>query len=164
MYFWQKKEKNILSKSKDTLIGVGGALLLAFAVIMSLNNTSNLANDSNTSSAPAAIPSITTPVSTTPKPASTPASTKATTKAQTTKAPETTPATTPEPLEWAEDAINATMYVNQGCYSRTRAIMGSDTVRTYSYGETVHVIAITDTGYYKLDSGEYIHGDYLSES
>lgn len=155
-----------MSRSTETLIGVGGALLLAFAIIMSLNNndTSSLANDSNTSNAPASTPGITTPVSTTPKPASTPATTKATTKAQTTKAPETTPATTPEPLEWAEDAINATMYVNQGCYSRTRAIMGSDTVRAYSYGETVHVIAITDTGYYKLDNGEYIHGDYLSES
>jgi len=155
-----------LSRSTETLIGVGGALLLAFAIIMSLNknDTSSLANGNNTSSAPASTPSITTPVSTTPKPASTPATTKATTKVQTTKAPETTPATTPEPLEWAEDAINATMYVNQGCYSRTRAIMGSDTVRAYSYGETVHVIAITDTGYYKLDNGEYIHGDYLSES
>lgn len=42
--------------------------------------------------------------------------------------------------------------------------MGSDTVRAYSYGETVQVTAITDTGYYKLDNGEYIHGDYLSES
>lgn len=153
-----------MSRSTDTLIGVGGALLLAFAVIMSLNNTSNLANDSNTSSAPASTPSITTPVSTTPKPATTPTTTKAQTTTTATKAPETTPATTPEPLEWAEDAINATMYVNQGCYSRTRAIMGSDTVRAYSYGETVHVIAITDTGYYKINNGEYIHGDYLSES
>ena len=42
--------------------------------------------------------------------------------------------------------------------------MGSDTVRGYSYGDVVTVVAVTDTGYYKLDNGEYIHGDYLSES
>ena len=147
-----------MGKSTDTLIGIGGALLLTFAVVMSLNcvDTSDRANLISNNSKPASVPSVTTATAaTTPKPTATPS---------TTKAPATTPATTAEPLEWAEDTISGTMYVNQSCYSRKRAIMGSDTVRAYSYGETVQVTAITDTGYYKLDNGEYIHGDYLSES
>lgn len=157
-----------MGKSTDTLIGIGGALLLTFAVVMSLNcvDTSDRANLISNNSKPASVPSVTTATAaTTPKPTATPSTTKAQTTAPvTTKAPATTPATTAEPLEWAEDTISSTMYVNQSCYSRKRAIMGSDTVRAYSYGETVQVTAITDTGYYKLDNGEYIHGDYLSES
>ena len=81
----------------------------------------------------------------------------------TTKAPETTTAAT-EPLEWGEEAFSATMYVNQSCYSRIKALMGSEAVKQYTYGEAVNVVAKTDTGYYKLNDGEYIHGDYLSET
>lgn len=157
-----------MGKSTDTLIGIGGALLLAFAVVMALNNgsSSDSTNNSNSTDSSVSAPVTTAPTTTkAPKPVATPSTTKAqTTAPTTTKAPATTPATTSGPLEWAEDAISRTMYVNQSCYSRTRAIMGSDTVRAYSYGDTVHVTAITDTGYYKLDNGEYIHGDYLSES
>lgn len=157
-----------MGKSTDTLIGIGGALLLTFAVVMSLScvDTSDRAILISNNSKPAPVPSVTTATAaTTPKPTATPSTTKAQTTAPvTTKAPATTPATTAEPFEWAEDTISGTMYVNQSCYSRKRAIMGSDTVRAYSYGETVQVTAITDTGYYKLDNGEYIHGDYLSES
>ena len=69
-----------------------------------------------------------------------------------------------EPLEWGEEAFSATMYVNQSCYSRIKALMGSEAVKQYTYGEAVNVVAKTDTGYYKLNDGEYIHGDYLSEA
>ena len=76
---------------------------------------------------------------------------------------QTTPAAT-APLEWGEEAFSATMYVNQSCYSRIKALMGSEAVKQYTYGEAVNVVAKTDTGYYKLNDGEYIHGDYLSEA
>lgn len=156
-----------MGKATDTLIGIGGAMLLVFAVIMSLNNkTTSASNGTDTSnvSVPATAP-YTPPTTTIPTPETTlPATSAQTTTPATTKAPETTPATTTEPLEWTENAVSGTMYVNQSCYSRTRAIMGSDTVRGYSYGDVVTVVAVTDTGYYKLDNGEYIHGDYLSES
>lgn len=156
-----------MGKATDTLIGIGGAMLLILAVVMSLNNkTTSTSNDTDTSnvSVPATAPY--TPTTTTiPTPETTlPATSAQTTTPATTKLPETTPATTTEPLEWTENAVSGTMYVNQSCYSRTRAIMGSDTVRGYSYGDVVTVVAVTDTGYYKLDNGEYIHGDYLSES
>lgn len=156
-----------MGKATDTLIGIGGAMLLVFAVVMSLNNkTTSTSNGTDTSnvSVPATAP-YTPPTTTIPTPETTlPATSAQTTTPATTKAPETTPATTTEPLEWTENAVSGTMYVNQSCYSRTRAIMGSDTVRGYSYGDVVTVVAVTDTGYYKLDNGEYIHGDYLSES
>ncbi len=156
-----------MGKATDTLIGIGGAMLLVFAVVMSLNNkTTSASNGTDTSnvSVPATAP-YTPPTTTIPTPETTlPATSAQTTTPATTKAPETTPATTTEPLEWTENAVSGTMYVNQSCYSRTRAIMGSDTVRGYSYGDVVTVVAVTDTGYYKLDNGEYIHGDYLSES
>lgn len=156
-----------MGKATDTLIGIGGAMLLVFAVVMSLNNkTTSASNGTDTSnvSVPATAP-YTPPTTTIPTPETTlPATSAQTTTQATTKAPETTPATTTEPLEWTENAVSGTMYVNQSCYSRTRAIMGSDTVRGYSYGDVVTVVAVTDTGYYKLDNGEYIHGDYLSES
>ncbi|MBP3336509.1 MAG: hypothetical protein J6L61_10375 [Ruminiclostridium sp.] len=156
-----------MGKATDTLIGIGGALLLVLAVVVSLNHKTILTpNDSNTSnvSVPATTPPS-SPVTTTPAPVTTPPATSAqTTAPTTTKAPEITPETTAEPLEWTENTVSGTMYVNQSCYSRTRAIMGSDTVRGYSYGDVVNVVAVTDTGYYKLDNGEYIHGDYLSES
>lgn len=156
-----------MGKATDTLIGIGGAMLLILAVVMSLNNkTTSTSNGSDTSnvSVPATTP-YTPPTTTIPTPETTLPSTSAqTTTPATTKSPETTPETATDPLEWTENAVSGTMYVNQSCYSRTRAIMGSDTVRGYSYGDVVTVVAVTDTGYYKLDNGEYIHGDYLSES
>lgn len=156
-----------MGKATDTLIGIGGAMLLVLAVVMSLNNkTTSTSNGTDTSnvSVPATAP-YTPPTTTIPTPETTlPATSAQTTTPATTKSPETTPETAAEPLEWTENAVSGTMYVNQSCYSRTRAIMGSDTVRGYSYGDVVTVVAVTDTGYYKLDNGEYIHGDYLSES
>ena len=149
-----------MEKFTQLLDGLGGALLLIFAVVASVMlNSTYIPDDSDSSSAPA-----TTAATTTKAPETTPVTTKPqTTTPVTTKSPETTTVVT-EPLEWGEEAYSATMYVNQSCYSRTRAIMGSDTVRGYSYGDVVTVVAVTDTGYYKLDNGEYIHGDYLSES
>ena len=147
-----------MEKFTQLLAGLGGALLLIFAVVASVMlNSAYIPDDS--SSVPA-----TTAATTTKAPETTPVTTKPqTTTPVTTKAPETTTAAT-EPLEWGEEAFSATMYVNQSCYSRIKALMGSEAVNQYTYGEAVTVVAKTDTGYYKLDDGEYIHGDYLSEA
>ena len=146
---------------KLTLIGIGSVLLLIFAVVAALmlsDTPGSSGNNSSTNSTTAA-----TAATTTKTPETTPVTTKPqTTTTVTTKAPETTVAT--EPLEWGEEAFSATMYVNQSCYSRIKALMGSDAVKQYTYGEAVNVVAKTDTGYYKLNDGEYIHGDYLSET
>ena len=120
---------------------------------------------------------------TTAQTAATTATTSATTKPQETKIAETTTTTTkavttakPKPAttttaattkpapEWTETKESGTKYVNTDCYSRKKAVLGADTVKLYSVNDKVTVTAKTDTGYYKLDTGAYIHSDYLSDS
>lgn len=94
------------------------------------------------------------------------AETTTTTTATTTAKPKpTTTATTTKPApEWTETKASGTKYVNTDCYSRKKAVLGADTVKLYSVNDKVTVTAKTDTGYYKLDTGAYIHSDYLSDS
>lgn len=89
----------------------------------------------------------------------------------TTPAPETTTITTtvkpetqtPAP-EWEESKVSGTKYVNTACYSRKKAVLGAETVKLYNVNDKVTVVAKTNTGYYKLDTGYFIHSDYLSDS
>ena len=76
----------------------------------------------------------------------------------------TTAATTKPAPEWTESKTSGTKYVNTDCYSRKKAVLGADTVKLYSVNDKVTVTAKTDTGYYKLSDGSFIHGDYLSDS
>lgn len=70
----------------------------------------------------------------------------------------------PEPT-WTETALTGTYYINSNYVnSREKAIAGSNVVKQYKLNDVVTVIAKTDTGYYKLRDGEFIHGDYLSTS
>jgi len=120
---------------------------------------------------------------TTAQTAATTATTSATTKPQETKSAETTTTTTkavttakPKPAttttaattkpapEWTETKASGTKYVNTDCYSRKKAVLGADTVKLYSVNDKVTVTAKTNTGYYKLSEGSFIHGDYLSDS
>lgn len=115
--------------------------------------------------------------------AQTTATTSATTKPQETKSAETTTTTTtavttakPKPAttttaattkpapEWNESKASGTKYVNTDCYSRKKAVLGADTVKLYSVNDKVTVTAKTDTGYFKLSDGSFIHSDYLSDS
>ena len=111
----------------------------------------------------------TTVVTTTAKP-------QETKKAETTVAQTTTVATTAKPAttttaattkpapEWTETKASGTKYVNTDCYSRKKAVLGADTVKLYSVNDKVTVTAKTDTGYFKLSDGSFIHSDYLSDS
>lgn len=74
------------------------------------------------------------------------------------------PVEKPTEPTWKETAESGTYYINTACNSRAKAIQGSDVVKQYKLNDTVNVIAKTDTGYYKLADGEFIHGDYLSTS
>lgn len=86
------------------------------------------------------------------------------TTAATTKA--TTPATTAAPKPaWTEKKCSATMYINiSSCSARKEGLQGSKVVSYKYYGDAVNIAALTDTGYYKLDDGTYIHSDYLSKT
>lgn len=94
--------------------------------------------------------------------------TTTTTKAVTTAKPKpattTTAATTKPAPEWTETKASGTKYINTDCYSRKKAVLGADTVKLYSVNDKVTVTAKTDTGYFKLSDGSFIHSDYLSDS
>ena len=138
-----------------------------------------------TTTAPAVMDRIDEPKAeaTTAQTAATTATTSATTKPQETKIAETTTTTTkavttakPKPAttttaattkpapEWTETKASGTKYVNTDCYSRKKAVLGAETVKLYSVNDKVTVTAKTNTGYYKLSDGSFIHGDYLSDS
>ena len=94
--------------------------------------------------------------------------TTTTTKTVTTAKPKpattTTAATTKPTPEWTESKASGTKYVNTDCYSRKKAVLGADTVKLYSVNDKFTITAKTDTGYFKLSDGSFIHGDYLSDS
>lgn len=98
------------------------------------------------------------------KKAETTTTTTATTTAKPKPATTTTAATTKPTPEWTESKASGTKYVNTDCYSRKKAVLGADTVKLYSVNDKVTVTAKTDTGYFKLSDGSFIHSDYLSDS
>lgn len=94
----------------------------------------------------------------------------------TSKTPETTATTTvtttavpvteaPKP-KWTEEKMDTTkMYVSvESCYAREEAVLGATTSKLYYFADEVDVVAKTDTGYYKLKDGTFIHSDYLTTS
>ena len=82
---------------------------------------------------------------------------------ETTTAASETEATEAKPTEWNETEISETLYVTSNCYSRVKAVVGSESVDQYKVGAEVNVVAATDTGYYKLADGTFIHSDYVSD-
>ncbi|MDB7996173.1 hypothetical protein PNE09_08855 [[Eubacterium] siraeum] len=140
------------------------AIILAVGCSADSNNSAT----STTSVTPETTPAVTT----TAKPVEQTTVTTTTTKKQETNKPvETTTTTTtvvttttkPAP-EWTEEKVSATKYVNTDCYSRKKAVLGAETVKIYNVNDKVKVVAKTNTGYFKLGTGAFIHGDYLSNN
>lgn len=136
-------------------------------------NNSVTESQSNVSTTPTVTTTVapeTTPaVTTTAKPVEqTTVTTTITKKQETNKPVETTTTvvtTTTKPApEWTEEKVSATKYVNTDCYSRKKAVLGAETVKIYNVNDKVKVVAKTNTGYFKLDTGAFIHGDYLSDN
>lgn len=121
-----------------------------------------------TSETTAATTSVTTDVetTTTPKSTTTPKATTTATSKTTKATSKTTPATTAAPKPaWTEQKCSGTMYINiSSCSARKEGLQGSEVVSYKYYGDAVKVTAITDTGYYKLDDGSYVHSEYLSKT
>ena len=109
---------------------------------------------------------VTTAVTTKPQETKKAETTAAATAAVTTAKPKptTTVATTKPAPEWTETKASGTKYVNTDCYSRKKAVLGAETVKLYSVNDKVTVTTKTDTGYFKLKDGTFIHSDYLSDS
>lgn len=78
---------------------------------------------------------------------------------------ETTAATasTAAAKAWNETEISETLYIKTSCYSRTQAVVGSESVKKYDVGQKINIVAATDTGYYKLADGTFIHSDYVTD-
>lgn len=166
-------------KKHGTLTAVVlSAIILAVGCSADSNNSATATTSVTPETTPAVTttakpaPQTTVTTTTTKKQETTkPAETTAVTTVETTAATEaTTPATTvatttakPAP-EWTEEKVSATKYVNTDCYSRKKAVLGAETVKIYNVNDKVKVVAKTDTGYFKLDTGAFIHGDYLSDS
>lgn len=149
------------------------AVVAVFTSGCSDGNAKNSSVDevqSGASTTPTATTSVTpetTPaVTTTAKPApQTTVATTTTKKQETNKPVETTVTTTTKPApEWTEEKVSATKYVNTDCYSRKKAVLGAETVKIYNVNDKVKVVAKTNTGYFKLDTGAFVHGDYLSDN
>lgn len=135
-----------------------------------------VAEEANTTDSTTQVATTTskTPETTTVKETTTtPATTK---KPEETKAPETTATTTvtttavpvtevPKP-KWTEEKMDTTkMYVSvESCYAREEAVLGATTSKLYYFADEVDVVAKTNTGYYKLKDGTFIHSDYLVTS
>ena len=138
------------------------AIILAVGCAADSNNSAT----STTSTTPETTPAVTT----TAKPAPQTTVTTTTTKKQETNKPvetatTTTMATTTKPApEWTEEKVSATKYINTDCYSRKKAVLGAETVKIYNVNDKVKVVAKTNTGYFKLDTGDFVHGDYLSNN
>ena len=111
-----------------------------------------------------AITAVTTTKPQETKIAETTTTTTATATAKPKPATTTTAATTKPAPEWTETKASGTKYVNTDCYSRKKAVLGAETVKLYSVNDKVTVTAKTDTGYFKLSDGSFIHSDYLSDS
>lgn len=95
--------------------------------------------------------------------------TETTTASETSSASDTTTAaaataTAASSREWNETEISETLYIKTSCYSRTKAVVGSESVKKYSPGTKIEVVAATDTGYYKLADGTFIHSDYVTDT
>ena len=111
-----------------------------------------------------AITAVTTAKPQETKKVETTAAATAVTTAKPKPATTTTVATTKPTPEWTESKASGTKYVNTDCYSRKKAVLGAETVKLYSVNDKVTVIAKTDTGYFKLSDGSFIHSDYLSDN
>lgn len=157
------KGHNMKIKKHVTLTAV---VLSAIILAVGCSADSNNSATSTTSVTPETTPAVTTTAKSVEQ---TTVATTTTQKQETNKPVETTTTTTtatttkPAP-EWTEEKVSTTKYVNTDCYSRKKAVLGAETVKIYNVNDKVKVVAKTNTGYFKLDTGAFIHGDYLSDN
>lgn len=158
------KGQNMMKIKKH--VTLTAVVLSAIILAVGCSADSNNSATATTSVTPETTPAVTTTAK--PAPQTTVATT--TTKKQKTNKPvettttATTTTTTKPAPEWTEEKVSATKYINTDCYSRKKAVLGAETVKIYSVNDKVKGVAKTNTGYFKLDTGAFVHGDYLSDN
>lgn len=65
---------------------------------------------------------------------------------------------------WSETNSSGTMYVAADCVGREAADNNSTIITKYHKGDVVEIAALTDSGFYKIKGGGYIHSEYLTDS
>lgn len=65
---------------------------------------------------------------------------------------------------WSETRTSGTMYVITDCVGREAASGDSTVITKFEKGEAVEISALTDSGFYKIKGGGYVHSEYLSDS
>lgn len=63
--------------------------------------------------------------------------------------------------KWTEREYVADLFVTASIYGRDKPTSSAARTRIYEQNESVKIVAVTNTGFYKLDNGDYIFSDYL---
>ena len=67
--------------------------------------------------------------------------------------------------QWNETKVYGLYYVNRAkIYSRAKPSEKSAAVKQYNFNEKIYIVGFTDTGYFVLKDGSYLHGDCLSNN
>lgn len=156
-----------------TDIAVAAAVMLVVAVALlpaaAQEPVSEAANESQSSSEEPKDSVASSTTTTTAKPEEIAQTSETTTAGSSPDSTTTTPLTiqtteAPKP-SWTEQPASGVMYVNtDGIYSLEVAQIGSKKMKQYSLNDAVTVVAYTNTNYYKLEGGTFIHSDFLSTS
>lgn len=65
---------------------------------------------------------------------------------------------------WFETNSSGTMYITADCVGREAADNNSTIITKYQKGDAVEIAALTDSGFYKIKGGGYIHSEYLTDN
>lgn len=65
---------------------------------------------------------------------------------------------------WSETNSSGTMYIAVDCVGREAADNNSTIITKYQQGDRVEIAALTDSGFYKIKGGGYIHSEYLTDN
>lgn len=65
---------------------------------------------------------------------------------------------------WSETNSSGTMYIAVDCVGREAADNNSTIITKFQKGDVVEISALTDSGFYKIKGGGYIHSEYLTDN
>lgn len=65
---------------------------------------------------------------------------------------------------WSETISSGTMYVVEDCVGREGADDSTAIITKFYKGQEVEILALTDSGFYKIKGGSYVHPEYLTDN
>lgn len=171
-----KKPTGIGKPTNSSTVQVGDSTDNKEDEVITTPQTETAAPETEAASPETTVPETIAPETTTPETTVQPETTAPETTIPETTVPETTapettvPETTttvqtePPTPQWKEEAVNETFYITVDCYERTGAYIGAPAGAVLKKSSQVKVVAKTDTDYYKLENGRFVHKDYVSKT